>query len=371
MQFLEEALHKRQQEGLLRSLPGKKEAYIDFASNDYLGLGKSLELQAAMAEEIRSLRQKSGHVRFGSGGSRLLSGNSAYIEYLEQRLASFHQTEAGTLYNSGFTANLGLISCLAKRNDAIIMDCCAHASIWDGAKLSGARILVYSPNDPNALERILTRYHHRYRRFFIVCEAVNSMSGKVAPLKELIRIAQRFDAHVIVDEAHSTGLFGSEGQGLVQDLGLQQAVFARIHTFGKALGCQGAIIVGSLTLKKFLLNFSRPLIYTTAPTIYHLVHIRQAYRFMRTAHLQRKKLQSLICGFLQKLGLPRPSYLSPIHFLKGKTQALHDFLLRQKKIDLKYIRYPTVSRGEEGFRLCLHSFNEDWEIDLLLQGVVE
>src|SRR4051812_34169388 len=201
--ILEEILIKRKDESRFRSLSTNK--LIDFSSNDYLGLARSGVLKEAINKELKKFPDYTN----GSTGSRLLSGNSAYAEELEQWIADFHYAEAGLIFNSGYDANLGLFSCIAQRNDTILYDQLSHASIIDGIRLSFAASRAFQHNDLIDLEEKLKTAKGN---IFVVVESIYSMDGDFAPLKELIELVEKYKAVIIVDEAHATGVFGKQGR---------------------------------------------------------------------------------------------------------------------------------------------------------------
>ena len=245
---LQSHLDRRRASSTLRNLTISPPHSVDFSSNDFLSLATSSALRSAYLKELQH-GAPSSHL--GSGGSRLLDGNSRYAEDLECDIAAFHGAPAGLLCNSGFDANSGLFACVPQPGDVILYDAFIHASVHDGMKLSrAAEKIAFEHNSVADLERVLRWCLSRYgaiksgqRNMFIAVEAVYSMDGDLAPLKEIVEVVERLlpekNGHIIVDEAHSTGVLGPKGRGLVCDLGLETKVFARLHTFGKALACNG------------------------------------------------------------------------------------------------------------------------------------
>lgn len=351
--FLESKLAARSESGSLRQLkllPG----LVDFCSNDYLGLAR----QPVHSDPLPS----------GSGGSRLLSGNSARAENLEAALARFHEAEAALIFNSGYDANLGLLSCVPQRGDTILYDYLSHASLRDGIRLSFADSHAFAHNDLDELE---TRLKKGRGRQFVVTESVFSMDGDQAPLKEMAAICQRYAANLIVDEAHATGIIGPRGVGLVQALELQSACFARIHTFGKALGCHGAAVLGSQLLKDYLINFSRPFIYTTALPEASLFAIENAYSLFPEMEQERMRLQELTAAFA-RLEIPylHQASATPIQAVQVPgNQAVSRVAryLQQAGLDVRPIVYPTVPAGTERLRIVLHSYNTHAQLMQLAQ----
>ena len=261
-QLLEE-LVKRENENSLRAL--KSTAGIDFSSNDYLGLAFSIPLQEKIKQAVSEASKQ-----LGSTGSRLLTGNSSYTEELENTLANYFKGEAALLFNSGYSANTGLLSCIAKREDTIVYDQYCHASIRDGIKLSTSKSYGFKHND---LEDLSKKLANAKGNRYVVVESIYSMDGDFALLKEIETICKLNKALLIVDEAHSTGICGKNGEGYCVQEGI--ATFARVHTFGKAAGYHGACIIGSAKLKEYLINFSKPLIYTTALPPHAMVCIEE------------------------------------------------------------------------------------------------
>lgn len=356
--FIAAKLKEREQSGLLRKL-SSTEVPFDFCSNDYLGLGRSGELKTFIENEIETI----GGIRNGAGGSRLLSGNHQITEETEQFVANFHHAEAGLIYNSGYDANVGLLSSLPQRGDTIITDELIHASLIDGARLSYAERYKFRHNDLNDLEQKL-----RLAKgiIYVLIESVYSMDGDLAPLKEILELCKRFAANLIVDEAHATGIFGKKGSGLVNELGLENDVFARIVTFGKAVGVHGAIILGSKDLRNYLINFSRSFIYTTAAPLHQIIAVKCAYKFLLERDLQSEITAkiSLFTDFAESIaGLSTSSSTIQTMLFGNNADAKEAALVLQNEgFDVRAILSPTVPLGKERLRICLHTFNSDTEI---------
>jgi 8-amino-7-oxononanoate synthase len=245
---LTRALDNRKSQSTIRSLTIQPPNSVDFSSNDFLSLAASRELRDLYLEELRT-GPSTAHL--GSGGSRLLDGNSTYAEQLEDDIADFHRAEKGLLCNSGFDANVGLFSCLPQPRDVIVYDEFIHASVHDGMRLSRAgRKIAFAHNSADALKSVIEQLidsdeaiNAGHRNVFIAVEAVYSMDGDVAPLKDIVDVMHKLlplgNGHLIVDEAHSNGVLGPRGRGLVCELGLEDQISVRLHTFGKALACNG------------------------------------------------------------------------------------------------------------------------------------
>lgn len=352
--FLLKKLEERKAKQAFRELTVSN-GLVDFCSNDYLGIaGKPYTAEREL--------------RHGSGGSRLLAGNYPMVEALESKLARFHQAEAALLFNSGYDANIGLLSAVPQRGDTILYDYLSHASLRDGIRLSFARAFSFLHNDLADLEQKLKG---ATGHCFVVTESVFSMDGDMAPLTEMSRLCERYGANLIVDEAHGTGVIGTKGEGLVQLLGLADACFARIYTFGKALGCHGAAIAGSALLKDYLVNFARSFIYTTSLPEISIDAISHAYDLMTAMDAERAQLNALVSHFQQK-GIKYSKLISqtPIQgVIVPGNQAVRSLArtLQQGGMDVRPILYPTVPENSERLRIVLHSFNTREQVDRLLQ----
>ncbi len=387
--FLGRKLEERSAQDALRRLrlPNGK---ADFCSNDYLGVVTKGMLSGVVGDA-------DAH---GSGGSRLLAGNYALIETVEKKIADFHGAESGLIYNSGYDANLGLLSCVPQRGDVVLYDALSHASIRDGMRLSFARVYGFAHNDLADLERRLlaARAGHvaesavgdrtggeRCQRsngegdvakpddgtnVFVVTESIFSMDGDQAPLAAIAEVCRRFDARLIVDEAHGTGIIGEKGEGLVQALGLANNCFARIHTFGKAIGCHGAIVVGSDPLREFLINFSRSFIYTTALPPASIRALEAAYALLPQLGAERQRLGRLIDRFRSAgIAFERLDSSTPIQIVVVPGNAAVKRIaerLQAAGLDVRPILSPTVERGRERLRIVLHAFNTEEEMDRLI-----
>lgn len=362
--YIKKRLEERRLAGTYRTLKPVNDL-VDFCSNDYLGFACSVVLKNNIDNEIKS----SGIISNGSTGSRLLTGNSNYVESLEQYIAGLHNSEAGLIFNSGYDANLGLFSSLPQRGDTIITDELIHASIIDGARLGYANRCTFKHNDLQSLEDKLKQAKGNC---YVAIESVYSMDGDSPPIKEILALTEKYDARLIVDEAHAVGLFGF---GLIVEPD-QKRVFARIVTFGKALGCHGAIVLGSNLLKEYLVNFARSFIYTTAAAHHQNASIKMAYQLLQQSQHEIEALRNNIISFQQKVNNGGACSLissdSAIQCMvlgsneKAKAYAAH---LQNAGLDVRPILSPTVAAGTERIRICLHSFNTGEEITLLTNGI--
>jgi len=357
--FINERLQRRAAQGLLRKLP-LQQSLTDFCSNDYLGFSRSESLKIMVFEAL----QIHQGMPLGATGSRLLTGNSVFAESLEADMAADHQVGAALLFNSGYTANLALFSCLPQKGDTILIDELIHSSVIDGCRLSFANRIKFKHNDLQSLEEKIKRAKGNC---YVAVESVYSMDGDLAPLIEIAALCKTYGALLIVDEAHAFGVFGN---GLVHLAGLTRDVFAVVITFGKALGAHGAAVLGSQLLRNYLVNFARPFIYSTAMPFSNLLQLQTSFRFLEeNAHLQQE-LQRKILLFNQFFA---PT--SAIKILQSPIQAIilpGDKKVRAVSRDLAEeglavypILSPTVPKGKERLRICLHVFNTDQDIEKL------
>ena len=358
---LQDKLQKRVENHSLRSLPQGTDR-VDFSSNDYLGLSQDVNVFHRAHEYLVEFELQQN----GATGSRLISGNHELYHQVESFLSEFHQAESALIFNSGYDANIGFFSSVPQRGDVILYDELAHASIRDGIIMSNAKSYKFKHNDLDHLRELLEKSKET-DTIYVVTESVFSMDGDSPDLREIATLVNEFNAHLIVDEAHSVGVFGNQGIGLLQDLEVE--VFARIITFGKALGCHGAAILGSTTLQQYLVNFARSFIYTTGLPPHSMVTILLSYQEM--IHSQKQlALQDNIAFFRQELiRLELNNQFiesnSAIHccVISGNQQVKSIAKdLQDQDFDVKAILSPTVPEGQERIRFCLHAYNSFQEI---------
>ena len=367
---LKEKLSQRHHSDNLRVLPSVIKNGEDFFSNDYLGLAKEEAIHEAALKKL----YKTENIN-GSTGSRLLSGNHILHQKLEDFLKHFHHSDSALLFNSGYDANIGFFSSVPQRGDYIFYDELIHASIRDGIKMGFAKAIKFKHNDlADLAHKVELCRKKSAHEFYVVSETVFSMDGDSPNLLELANYCSDKKLHLVLDEAHAIGVFGNKGEGLVQKYALEEKVFARVVTFGKALGCHGAAILGAESLKKFLINYARSLIYSTSMSPYSVATIQSAYEWMLNRnHLQRQltKKISLFNDLKNQLELDNfypshsaiQSYVMKGNFgVKKASSMLHD-----KGFLVKAILSPTVPKNKERLRICLHSFNSDNQIEKLLK----
>ncbi|MCX7885770.1 MAG: 8-amino-7-oxononanoate synthase [Verrucomicrobiae bacterium] len=311
---------------------------LNFSSNDYLGLANHPALIAAATRAIEQWG-------VGAGASRLLCGNLAPYEELERKLAALKRKEAAVVFASGYAANVGTIPSLVGENDVVILDKLVHASLVDGARQSGATIRVYPHNNLQKLKQILSRCA-KFRRRLIVTETVFSMDGDFAPLADIVAIKEQYDAWLMLDEAHATGVFGPNGAGLAAQCGLEEQVDISVGTLSKALGCVGGFVAGSRTLIDFLRNKARSLIYSTAlpPAICAAAEVALDIATGEEGNRRRAKLWEN----MRMLGARTPIWPVPVGE-ESKAVEL-SARLRERGLLVPAIRYPTVPKGKARLR---------------------
>tara|TARA_B100001287_G_scaffold276630_1_gene288340 strand:+ start:2544 stop:3626 length:1083 start_codon:yes stop_codon:yes gene_type:complete len=352
-------LLKRKESGTFRALKIPDRG-IDFFSNDYLGLSK----------EDLSYAEYSFN---GSTGSRLLSGNSKVAEECESILANHFDAESALVYGSGYVANLGLLSAVLQRGDVVFYDQYVHASSRDGIRLALADSVSFKHNDVLDLSNKLSQSTSQNN--YVIIESLYSMDGDLAPLAKIASVCAEYKAYLIVDEAHACGVYGDMGKGLCYQSKILPQIFARIITFGKAYGSHGAVVLGTESLRDYLVNFSRSFIYSTAlpPSNY-----RAITQLVKKTGLDalRSKLQSNIsyfrglCHLLPFLS----DVTSPIQILEYvNPKKLEEVVtrMRQSLIYTKGIYPPTVPEGKSRLRICIHAFNTKKEISILASCLVE
>ncbi|EMR04814.1 aminotransferase class I/II-fold pyridoxal phosphate-dependent enzyme [Cesiribacter andamanensis] len=364
---LEQQLQKRALHQQLRKLP-QELAVADFYSNDYLGLARNKKLAERIATAAGQEVQQ-----HGATGSRLISGNAPLTEAVESELAHYFQAQACLLYTSGYAANQGVLSALLQRGDTVLYDELSHACIKDGCRLSSANRFSFRHND---LDHLRSKLARTSGPCFVVVESVYSMDGDEAPLAALAQLCRERGAGLIVDEAHSTGLWGLDGAGSCLAQGVAGDVLARIHTFGKAMGVHGACVAGSALLIRYLINFSRTFIYTTALPPHAIVSIREAVRFRQQQPQLAEQLFRQVGLFRWLMQEKAPQLSRNLLPARGPIQALlvpgsEQAVGAARQVQAKGygvwpILSPTVPSGQERLRICLHSFNSQPELEGLV-----
>jgi 8-amino-7-oxononanoate synthase len=367
---LQQKLAERTAQGNLRALKTTA-GLTDFCSNDYLGLARSEKLRALIHKE----EEKYNHLPLGATGSRLLSGNHPLFEELESMIARYHHAEAALLFNSGYTANVGLLSALPQRGDTVLYDEASHASMKDGLRLSFAKSYAFRHNSVEDLRQKLERTSGQV---YVLVESVYSMDGDQAPLQELAQVCNAHQAALIVDEAHAVGLYGEKGEGLVSALGLELEVFARVLTYGKAMCLHGAAVVGPKVLREFLINYSRAFIYTTGLPTQALVALKCAYTLLPELKEEREKVKQMAHLLYRELNnisgiscSPEGSVILSVFLQQPQQLKALAAALQQQGFDVRPVLPPTVPQGTERLRVIVHAFNREEEIEGLVQAIAK
>ena len=376
--FIDYELRFQDKSGLLRylfPLAGSQRGMIktngkplvDFSSNDYLGLAD----HPALIEGAKKAVEKWGA---GARASRLMSGDLEIHHRLESAIADLKGKEAGLLFGSGYLANIGIIPALCGRNDVIYSDRLNHASIVDGILLSRARFYRFRHNDLNHLEDLLKNHRSRYRRALIVVESVYSMDGDQASVSELLELRGRYEAMLMIDEAHAIGVFGTKGEGIISQTGAD-AVDVILGTFGKALGGYGAFIAVSNRMKQFLLNRARTFIFSTAlpPAVIgaNLAAVKlleeEPERRSRVCELASELKQAL----KEDLGLDTSSKSQIVPVMVGDSQSVLILAenLRDAGFFVKAIQPPTVPEGTARIRLSVTANHSSKDVSQLLEAM--
>lgn len=345
---------------------------LNFSSNDYLGLSASDELKTAMTEAV-------ARYGVGSGASRLVCGNHPAHEELEATLAAFKGTEAALAFSSGYATALGTIPALCGTGDILILDKLCHASLIDAAKLSGATIRVFPHNHLEKLERLLTGAHevgNAKKRVLIITESIFSMDGDAAPLREIVELKEKYDAWLLVDEAHAVGVLGPQGRGLIAALGLEKRVELQMGTLSKALGVSGGYLAARRSVIDLLINKARSLIYSTAPPPALAWTASESVKLVQgpTGDGLREKLmmnkQGLLALLGDKMRTDLPAAIMPIMIGDESAAMRTSAALLEAGYLIPAIRYPTVARGAARLRLTLSAAHETRQIEGLVASLL-
>ncbi|WP_298675095.1 8-amino-7-oxononanoate synthase [uncultured Sphingomonas sp.] len=325
---------------------------MDFSSNDYLGLASSPRLRAAVAAALAR------DVPVGSGGSRLLRGNDAEHEALETEAAAFFGSETALFFSSGYTANAALLSTLPQRGDLVVYDDLIHASAHEGMRLGRAACVGATHNDADAFDDAITRWRRDggTGRPWIAVESLYSMDGDAAPLNALLAVADRHEAMLLIDEAHATGVFGDNGRGFAAALEGRENVVS-LHTCGKAMGCEGALVCGPRIVRDFLVNRGRGFIFSTAPSPLMASAVRESLRILADEPERRARLMALIAfaeRALAPCGIsPAGSQILPLVIGEDAAAMALAAGVQAAGFDVRGIRPPTVPAGTARLRISI------------------
>lgn len=369
-----DALHLRRRlaerqspQGVRVVLDGRE--LLNFGSNDYLELAASPRLQAAAAAAMA----ESG---WGSGASPLVTGRGTWHARLEEAIAAFEHAEAALLFPSGFAANVGTVAALAGKGDLVLSDAKNHASLIDGCRLSGARVQIYPHNRPEYVEKYLAQAGN-FRRRLIVTDSLFSMDGDLAPLSDLVELAERHAAMLLVDEAHATGVFGPQGRGVCEHLGLADRVPIRVGTLSKALGVSGGFVVGSRPLIDWLANRARPYVFSTATPAPMAAAALAALDCVRREPWRRESLLRRAAAFREQLAADgwhtgeSRSQIIPLYVGSPHRAMTLAAALRERGFWVPGIRPPTVPDGESLLRISLTSGHTDEMLAALRRMLAE
>jgi 8-amino-7-oxononanoate synthase len=350
--------------------------FLNFSSNDYLGLANHPLLKEAAIKAVKKFGA-------GAGASRLICGSLAPFHELEETLAAFKGTEAALTFSSGYVTAVGTICALLGKDDIVVIDKLVHASIVDAARLSGAKLRVFAHNDLNGLEKIL-KWAEKVQspkskvqstpKTLVVTESIFSMDGDAAPLREIVDIKKKFGAWLMIDEAHATGILGKNGRGLAEELGVSNQIEIQMGTLGKALGASGGYICGSRALIDFLTNRARSFIFSTAPVPAAAAAATAAIRFIQSekGETRREQLWTRV-GELQSQIANRKSQISsaiiPIVLGDENKAVAAAAKMRGQNIFVPAIRFPTVARGKARLRLTLTAAHSADDVSDLIRAL--
>jgi len=382
---LNERLAAVREQGLHRELrridspPGPRlelggRTFLNFSSNDYLGLASHPALKEAAIKGV----EKWGA---GAGASRLICGSLGIFHELEAALAAFKQTEAALAFSTGYAAALGTITALAGKDDILILDKLVHASIVDAARLSGAKLRVFAHNDLDDLEAKLqwAALQARpsppaHREVLVVTESVFSMDGDTAPLREIVALKDKYGAWLMVDEAHATGVIGENGRGLAGELGVSSQVEIQMGTLGKALGASGGFICGRRVLVDYLVNRARSFIFSTAPVPAAAAAALAGIQIAQSpeGEERRDRLRRRISQFKEASGqrpAAIPTAILPLLLGDEAAASAAASRLREHNIFVPSIRYPTVARGAARLRITLTAAHSEADVSALIHAL--
>ncbi len=366
---LHDKLTARAASNALRSL-SQEITLVDFSSNDYLGFARSKRIY----EQSNHYLKAEGLQVNGATGSRLLSGNHPLYDRVEQELCAIYNSESAIIYNSGYSANIGFFSSVPQRGDRIFYDELIHASIRDGIRLTKAQSYKFKHNDLRDLEENFKKIGDGITTY-CVTESVFSMDGDSPDIRAMSELCERYNVALVIDEAHAVGILGDQGQGLVSQLGLEDKIFARIHTFGKAFGGHGAVILGVKELKSYLVNFSRSFIYTTGlpPHTLATIHASLDHFHQAAGKTQLQKLKEVIAHFKSEVRRLNLKFIVSDSAIQSCILVGNDRVklvaagLQKHGYNVKPILSPTVAQGQERLRFCLHAYNSREEITDVLE----
>ncbi|XIA67482.1 8-amino-7-oxononanoate synthase [Bradyrhizobium sp. TZ2] len=363
------ALHALKEDDRLRGL--KPRAGIDFASNDYLALASAPRMKKAVLAALET------GTPIGAGGSRLLRGNCEEHEILEAEAARFFGAETALFFGSGYVANFAVLTTLPQRGDLLVLDSLVHASIHEGARAGRAEFRISAHNDPQSVKNIIRDWRAKggTGRVWIVAESLYSMDGDFAPLEELVALADQYDAFLMVDEAHATGVYGEQGRGLTTPYEGRENLLV-VHTCGKALGAAGALVTASGVLRDFMINRCRPFIFATAPSPLTAVAVREAILILQQEPERQQRLANLVAFTHREInvrGLRNTSGSQIVPYIVGDNSRAMRLAsaLQARGFDIRGIRPPTVPAGTARLRISLTLNVREDDVSDMLDALVE
>ncbi|WP_409190199.1 8-amino-7-oxononanoate synthase [Bradyrhizobium sp. RDM4] len=363
------ALHALKEDNRLRGL--KPRAGIDFASNDYLALASAPRMKKAVSAALEA------GTPIGAGGSRLLRGNCEEHETLEKEAAQFFGAETALFFGGGYVANFAVLTTLPQRGDLLVLDSLVHASIHEGARAGRAEFRKSAHNDPQSIEDTIRdwRAEGGTGRVWIVVESLYSMDGDFAPLEDLVAIADRYDAFLMVDEAHATGVYGERGRGFTAPYEGRENLLV-VHTCGKALGATGALVTASGVLREFMVNRCRPFIFATAPSPLMAVAVREALFILQEEPERQQRLAKLVAFTHREMGLRgwrAPSVSQIVPYIVGDNARAMRLAsaLQARGFDIRGIRPPTVPAGTARLRISLTLNAGEDDVRAMLDALIE
>jgi 8-amino-7-oxononanoate synthase len=363
------ALNVLKNDGRLRSL--KPRTGIDFSSNDYLALASAPRMRRVVSAAVEA------GTPIGAGGSRLLRGNCEEHESLEAAAARFFGAETAIFFGSGYVANFAVLTTLPQRGDLLVLDSLVHASIHEGARAGRADFRESRHNDPQSVETTIRDWRAQggAGRVWIVVESLYSMDGDFAPLQELVAIADRHDAFLMVDEAHATGVYGEQGRGLTAPYEGRENLVA-VHTCGKALGAAGALVTTTRLLRDFIVNRCRPFIFSTAPSPLMAVAVQEALLILQEEPERQQRLTNLIACAHRQIGARRGWRLSGsqiVPYVVGDNARAMSLAaaLQARGFDIRGIRPPTVPAGTARLRISLTNNVGEDDVRAMLDALID
>ncbi|MET4261419.1 8-amino-7-oxononanoate synthase [Bradyrhizobium sp. S3.12.5] len=363
------ALHALKVDNRLRGL--KPRAGIDFASNDYLALASAPRVKKAVSAALEA------GTPIGAGGSRLLRGNCEEHETLEKEAAQFFGAETALFFGGGYVANFAVLTTLPQRGDLLVLDSLVHASIHEGARAGRAEFRISAHNDPQSIEDTIRAWRAEggTGRVWMVVESLYSMDGDFAPLEDLVAIADRYGAFLMVDEAHATGVYGERGRGLTAPYEGRENLLV-VHTCGKALGAAGALVTAAGVLRDFMINRCRPFIFATAPSPLMAVAVREALFILQHEPERQQRLAKLVAFTHREVGLrgwrsPSASQIVP-YIVGDNARAIRlASALQARGFDIRGIRPPTVPAGTARLRISLTLNAGEDDVRAMLDALFE